>query len=171
MRRSRSAPARSGATAADVAAVPPSLLPYAQFCDAPAERPDPQDFNAVIIDAIDLRMQLGEGRLPLHAVLRALPRDIPLAIELRSKALREAYPDACERGVGHRAGDSYLAARGRGAAVMRSESKSVEFDVPDWICAREALRGILDHVVEARQRRDALRKVRSCARSARLHRP
>ncbi len=88
---------RSGATAADVAAVPPALLPYAQFCDAPAERPDPQDFNAVIIDAIDLRMQLGEGRLPLHAMLRALPRAIPLAIELRSKALREAYPDACER--------------------------------------------------------------------------
>jgi len=90
---------RSGATAADVAAVPPALLPYAQFCDAPAERPDPQDFNAVIIDAIDLRMQLGEGRLPLHAMLRALPAGIPLAIELRSKALRDAYPDACERAL------------------------------------------------------------------------
>lgn len=90
---------RSGATAADIAAVPPALLPYAQFCDAPADRPDPKDFNAVIIDAIDLRMQLGEGRLPLRAMLRALPADIPLAIELRSKALRDAYPDACERAL------------------------------------------------------------------------
>jgi len=90
---------RSGATAADIAAVPPALLPYAQFCDASADRPDPKDSKAVITDAIDLRMQLGEGRLPLHAMLRALPADIPLAIELRSKALRDAYPDACERAV------------------------------------------------------------------------
>ena len=32
---------RSGATPADIAAVPPGLLPYAQFCDASANRPDP----------------------------------------------------------------------------------------------------------------------------------
>jgi sugar phosphate isomerase/epimerase len=88
---------RSGATPDDVAAVPRGLLPYAQFCDAPAERPDPSDFNAVITDAIDLRRQLGEGALPLHAILRALPVNIPLAIELRSKALREDYPDPSER--------------------------------------------------------------------------
>jgi sugar phosphate isomerase/epimerase len=88
---------RSGATVADIAALPPAMLPYAQFCDAPAERPDPEDFDAVIADAIDLRLQLGEGRLPLHAMLRALPVDIPLAIELRSKALRDAYPDPDER--------------------------------------------------------------------------
>jgi sugar phosphate isomerase/epimerase len=88
---------RSGATAADLAAVPPSLLPYAQFCDAPAARPDPADLNAVITDAIDLRRQLGEGALPLAEILRALPRDIPLAIELRSKALRDGYPDPGDR--------------------------------------------------------------------------
>ena len=88
---------RSGATAADVAAVPPELLPYAQFCDAPATRPDPGDFEAVITDAIDLRLQLGEGGLPLHEMLHALPVDIPLAIELRSKALRDGYPDPRER--------------------------------------------------------------------------
>jgi len=88
---------RSGATAADIAAVPAWLLPYAQFCDASANRPDPEDFNAVITDAIDLRLQLGEGRLPLRAMLRALPDNIPLAIELRSKALRDAYPDPSER--------------------------------------------------------------------------
>ena len=90
---------RSGATAADVAAVPRALLPYAQFCDAPSKRPDPDDFDAVILDAIDLRMQLGEGHLPLAAMLQALPADIPLAIELRSKALREAHPDPGERAL------------------------------------------------------------------------
>lgn len=88
---------RSGGGAADIAAIPRALLPYAQFCDAPAQRPDPQDFGAVIEDAIDLRAQLGEGALPLAEMLRALPPGIPLSIELRSRALREAYPDARAR--------------------------------------------------------------------------
>jgi sugar phosphate isomerase/epimerase len=88
---------RSGATPADIAAVPRALLPYAQFCDAPAERPDPSNFEAIITDAIDLRRQCGEGALPLGAMLNALPTDIPLAIELRSKALRDRYPDPGER--------------------------------------------------------------------------
>ncbi|HZV11025.1 MAG TPA: sugar phosphate isomerase/epimerase, partial [Novosphingobium sp.] len=77
--------------------VDPALLPYAQFCDALAERPDPADFDAIIHDAIDLRQQCGEGALPLAALLQALPADIPLAIELRSAALRSAWPDPCER--------------------------------------------------------------------------
>ncbi len=88
---------RSGGTPADVAAVPRELLPYAQFCDAPAKRPDPNDFAAVITDAVDLRLQLGVGELPLHSVLQALPVDIPLAIELRSKWLRDNYPEPGER--------------------------------------------------------------------------
>jgi sugar phosphate isomerase/epimerase len=88
---------RSGSTVEQIAAVPRSLLPYAQFCDASAIRPDPNDFDAVIIDAIDLRLQCGEGVLPLRAMLDALPTDIPLSIELRSKALRESYPDPNDR--------------------------------------------------------------------------
>ena len=88
---------RSGTSAADIAAVPRALLPYAQFCDAPAERPDPADFNAIITDAIDLREQCGEGGLPLVDLYRALPEGIPLSIELRSKLLRDTHPDAGER--------------------------------------------------------------------------
>jgi sugar phosphate isomerase/epimerase len=84
---------RSGSTVEQIAAVPRALLPYAQFCDASAIRPDPNDFDAVIIDAIDLRLQCGEGILPLRAMLDALPAAIPLSIELRSKALRDGYPD------------------------------------------------------------------------------
>jgi sugar phosphate isomerase/epimerase len=90
---------RSGATVADIAALPPAILPYAQFCDAPAERPDPGNFDAVIADAVDRRVQLGEGRLPLRDMLHALPADIPLAIELRSKPLRDASPDPNERAL------------------------------------------------------------------------
>lgn len=84
---------RSGSAIEAIAQVPRELLPYAQFCDAPAERPDPADFNAIITDAIDLREQCGEGGLPLGALYRALPAGIPLSIELRSKTLRDAYPD------------------------------------------------------------------------------
>jgi sugar phosphate isomerase/epimerase len=88
---------RSGTTIAEIAALPPHLLPYAQFCDASANRPDPDDFDAVIIDAIDLRLQAGEGVLPLAAMLNAMPVDVPLSIELRSKFLRDAYPGASDR--------------------------------------------------------------------------
>ncbi|MFM9937105.1 MAG: sugar phosphate isomerase/epimerase family protein [Novosphingobium sp.] len=88
---------RSLSPIADIAKVPPELLPYAQFCDAPATRPDPADFGAIITDAIDLREQCGEGGLPLDALYKALPPSIPLSIELRSKALRDAFPDAGER--------------------------------------------------------------------------
>lgn len=83
---------RSGSSIAEIAKLDPALLPYAQFCDAPAERPDPADFNAVIRDAIDLREQCGEGALPLAALYQALPSGIPLAIELRSETLRDAFP-------------------------------------------------------------------------------
>ena len=82
---------------ADLARVPRELLPYAQFCDAPAKRPDPADFGAVIEDAIDLREQCGHGALPLAEMYKALPPGIPLSIELRSKALREGFPDPGER--------------------------------------------------------------------------
>jgi sugar phosphate isomerase/epimerase len=88
---------RSDSSIAAIAAVDPSLLPYAQFCDAPAERPDPNNFDAIITDAIDLRRQCGEGDLPLADLYRALPPGLPLSIELRSKALRDQYPDTRAR--------------------------------------------------------------------------
>jgi sugar phosphate isomerase/epimerase len=88
---------RSGTTAGQIAAVPRELIPYAQFCDAPAKRPDTANFDEIITDAIDLREQCGAGGLPLKAMYDALPAGIPLSIELRSKALRDGYPDAGER--------------------------------------------------------------------------
>lgn len=88
---------RSGCTTAQIAAVPYGLLPYAQFCDAPAKRPDPDNFDEIITDAIDLREHAGEGALPLRDIYNALPKDIPLSLELRSKALRDGWPDPNER--------------------------------------------------------------------------
>lgn len=88
---------RSGTSAIEIASVPRELLPYAQFCDAPAKRPDPSNFDEIITDAIDLREQCGEGGLDLVAIYNALPANIPLSIELRSKALRDGFPDPGER--------------------------------------------------------------------------
>ena len=88
---------RSGSSIIEIAAIPEELLPYAQFCDAPAKRPNPDDFDAIIVDAIDLRMQCGEGGLPLVDLYNAMPAGIPLSIELRSKVLRDTYPDPADR--------------------------------------------------------------------------
>ncbi len=88
---------RSQSTIADIAKIPRELLPYAQFCDAPAKRPDPADFAAIIEDAIDLRQQCGEGALALADIYKGLPPGIPLSIELRSKALRDSFPDPGKR--------------------------------------------------------------------------
>lgn len=90
---------RSGAGPAQVAAVARHLLPYAQFCDAPLPGPDINDAEAVLADALDARQQLGAGDLPLRALINALPETIPLSIELRSKALRDGWPDINERAL------------------------------------------------------------------------
>lgn len=88
---------RSGGRPADVAALPPELLPYAQFCDAPAAGPAADDPDGIISEAVDGRLQAGEGGLPLEELLASLPGEIPLSVELRSKALRDGWPDPVER--------------------------------------------------------------------------
>jgi sugar phosphate isomerase/epimerase len=89
--------ARSGGSPDEVAAIDRHLLPYAQFCDAAAVGPPADDVQGIIREAVDERLQTGSGALPLRALLRALPWGIPLSIELRSKALRDGWPDPGER--------------------------------------------------------------------------
>ncbi len=88
---------RSGGSPADVARVPRELFAYAQFCDAVAVGPNPHDFDAIIAEAVDGRLQTGEGALPLRELLDVMPADIVYSIELRSKPLRDNYPDPIER--------------------------------------------------------------------------
>jgi sugar phosphate isomerase/epimerase len=89
--------ARSGGSPADVAHVSRDRLPYAQFCDAVGNGPLATDADGILREALDERLQAGEGQLPLEALLRALPDDVPLSIELRSKPLRERWADPGER--------------------------------------------------------------------------
>ena len=88
--------ARCGATAADVASIDRERLPYAQLCDGPA-RLEHSDDDAYLVDALDGRCAAGEGELPLRDLLAALPDDVPLSLEVRSKRYRETYPDPVER--------------------------------------------------------------------------
>lgn len=84
---------RSGGTTAQVAALPPQWLSYVQLCDAPMPGADPADPDAILAEAIDGRVALGAGGLPLDALLDALPPALPVAIEERSRALRDGWPD------------------------------------------------------------------------------
>lgn len=89
--------ARTGGRPADLAAVDAGRFAYAQFCDAPASGPSPDDVPAIIEEALDLRLYPGDGELPLGGLLDALPPGTPLSVELRSRALREGYPDPLAR--------------------------------------------------------------------------
>jgi sugar phosphate isomerase/epimerase len=88
--------ARCGATAADVARIAPARLPYAQLCDAQARLAN-ADHKSYLADALDGRCAPGDGELPLHELLAALPVGLPLSLEVRSKYYREAYADPVQR--------------------------------------------------------------------------
>lgn len=76
---------RSGGSVADVAAIDPSRLRYAQFCDAPAV--PPSTVQVISEEARFERLFPGEGGLPLREFLAALPDNIPLGIEVPTRQL------------------------------------------------------------------------------------
>lgn len=84
--------ARTGGTVADVASIDPALLPYVQLCDAP--QAPPQDLYT---EAVDGRLLPGDGELPVVDLVDALPRGTALSMEIRSAALRSAWPDPVDR--------------------------------------------------------------------------
>ena len=79
---------RSGGKPADVASVDPALFEYAQLCDAPAAIPD---MDRMRLEPGD-RMLPGQGALPLVDLVRALPADLPLAVEAPVKQLEQLPP-------------------------------------------------------------------------------
>lgn len=86
--------ARSGGHPDELRDVPPSLLPYLQVADAPIIAP--QSSAALREEALHGRLLPGEGALPIRDMISAVP-DVPLSIELRSRALNDRYPDPVER--------------------------------------------------------------------------
>jgi len=76
--------------------IPEQWLSYAQLCDMP-ECGVITDPDAYLVDAIDGRLAPGEGSIPVDAMARALPPELPISLEIRSRHYREQYRDPLER--------------------------------------------------------------------------
>ena len=87
---------RSGTTLDAIAAADHELFPYVQWCDAPAE-PEGWSTRELVIDALDARSIPGEGQLPTAAFEALFADEVPFSMEVRSRHLREAFPDPTER--------------------------------------------------------------------------
>ncbi len=87
---------RSGTTFAEIAAADPELFPYVQWCDGPAE-PAGWSTREIIVDALDARSAPGEGELPVMEFAGLFAEDVPFSLEVRSRALRETWPDPTDR--------------------------------------------------------------------------
>jgi sugar phosphate isomerase/epimerase len=72
--------ARSTSSLADIAGIPRERLHYAQICDAPAEIPETTE--GLIHTARCERLLPGEGGIELAALLRTLPKDLPISVEI-----------------------------------------------------------------------------------------
>ncbi|GEO16112.1 sugar phosphate isomerase/epimerase family protein [Microvirga aerophila] len=71
---------RSGGTLDEIAALPRSLLYYAQLSDAPAGIPD--SMEEILRQARYERLLPGHGGIDLHGILSVLPDDLPISIEV-----------------------------------------------------------------------------------------
>ncbi|MEJ8279487.1 TIM barrel protein [Pseudonocardia spirodelae] len=92
---------RGGSTVDDVRALDPALVPVLQLCDAPLEVPAHLELPADLplgmtadgsvrqIEARARRRAVGEGELPLAALVAAAPAGTPLSVEVPD-ALRAA---------------------------------------------------------------------------------
>lgn len=85
---------RARESAADVAAMPKHLHCYFQICDLPAQRPS--DDATMIHQARQARLPPGEGGLDLIGMLRAVPPDLPISVEIPMAELARTMP-AVER--------------------------------------------------------------------------
>ncbi|MEO5701180.1 MAG: TIM barrel protein [Casimicrobiaceae bacterium] len=83
---------RSRSKHGDLAALPRHWFRYLQLCDAPRDFSDHRD--ALLHAAVSERMFPGEGGIDLVALLRALPRGIPVALEIPTAALAREVPAA-----------------------------------------------------------------------------
>lgn len=79
---------RSRSDPADIRALPVEWFRFIQLCDAPAERPE--TIEGLLYHAREAREFPGHGGLDLKGVLRALPTDIPIGLEIPNAALDHA---------------------------------------------------------------------------------
>ena len=89
---------RSGGAPDDLQGIDPALLPYTQLCDAPAAPAD-DELATLVDEALNGRVLLGEGGLPVAEILARLPADCSMSCEILSSALRERFPDPAARAL------------------------------------------------------------------------
>ena len=87
---------RSGTTYNEIREADAGLFPYAQWCDAPAD-PCGWSNRELIQDALDDRSIPGEGDLPVNEFELLFDISVPFSVEVRSKSLRDTFPDFLER--------------------------------------------------------------------------
>src|SRR5437870_672081 len=75
---------RTGATLDELRGVPRAWLHFAQLCDA--RREAPRSHEELIFEARNARMPPGEGALDLISLIRVLPADLPISIEVPTAA-------------------------------------------------------------------------------------
>lgn len=88
--------ARSATSLADIAAIEPERMRYFQICDAPAGIPT--DREELLFTARQERLLPGEGGVDVTGMVKALPRDLIVSIEIPSHSRLAAMgPSAWSR--------------------------------------------------------------------------
>ncbi|MDO9402538.1 MAG: TIM barrel protein [Polaromonas sp.] len=82
---------RSGATAADIAAIDPSKIVFAQLCDAKKLAGKPTD-DELLQEARFARLPAGTGELPLYDFMNALPAGLEVEYEVARIELADRSP-------------------------------------------------------------------------------
>ena len=108
---------RSSTTLADIAALPRSLLSYAQICDAPREVPITDE--GLIHTARQARLIPGDGGIDLVGIFAQLPPDLPVSVEIPN---REEMAAGVEAWAARALAASRSVLVARDAAVARGES-------------------------------------------------
>jgi sugar phosphate isomerase/epimerase len=90
---------RSRSRVEDIASVPASRFHFMQFCDVPAEIPPTMD--EILAQARGERLFPGDGGVDLLGILRAVPRDIPLSLEVPTLTLAKTVgaPERARRAL------------------------------------------------------------------------
>ncbi|MNP32477.1 Xylose isomerase-like TIM barrel [compost metagenome] len=86
---------RSGAKLEDLSRLSASSTRYVQLCDVAGPRPD--DMEEILRQARNERRFPGDGDCDLLGLLRALPADLPLSLEIPTVRLLEQGVSALER--------------------------------------------------------------------------
>jgi sugar phosphate isomerase/epimerase len=82
--------ARSGCSLDQMADLPRSWFHYVQLCDAP--KASPRTLEGLLYAAREERLFPGDGELDLVGLMRALPKDIPIALEIPTETRAFTVP-------------------------------------------------------------------------------